>query len=339
MSVKPVIAITMGDPAGVGPELCLKAAASPAVARLCTPLIVGDAVLLHNVASTLDLPVPSHILTLPRWRTDTSSVSRATILDCAALGNTRVEPGKIQAICGRASYEYVLEAIRAASQGRVAAIATAPINKEALHRAGVPYPGHTEILAAKTRTRRFCMMLTTDQLAVSLVTVHVPYTRVPGLLTKRGILDVIELTADALRRCGRSNPRLTVCGLNPHAGEHGLFGDEEGRIIEPAVAAARRNGLRVEGPLPPDTAFIPAWRRKTDAYIAMYHDQGLIPFKMLGFDEGVNITLGLPIIRTSVDHGTAYDLAWKGRASASSLVAAIRWAARLATPAGAGGGA
>jgi 4-hydroxythreonine-4-phosphate dehydrogenase len=173
-------------------------------------------------------------------------------------------------------------------------------------------------------------MMASSELIVSLATIHVALERVKGLLTRRGILEVILLTADALRRLGRRVPSIAVCGLNPHAGEHGIFGDEERRIIAPAIAEARAKGLRVEGPLPPDTAFLPPKRRAVDAYVAMYHDQGLIPFKLLAFERGVNITLGLPIVRTSVDHGTAFDIAWQGKASAASLIESIRWAARLA---------
>ena len=214
-------------------------------------------------------------------------------------------------------------------KGWTAAVVTAPIHKESLRLAGIPYPGHTEILAELTGTDRFCMMLASDEITVSLVTTHTAYGDVTAQISKDRIREVIDLTVAALKRLGKPRPRITVCALNPHAGEHGLFGDEEKRIVEPAVRAARKTGLRVTGPLPPDTAFLPARRKGTDAYVVMYHDQGLIPFKMLAFDKGVNITLGLPIVRTSVDHGTAFDIAWKGKASPNSLMQAVLWAVRL----------
>jgi 4-hydroxythreonine-4-phosphate dehydrogenase len=208
-------------------------------------------------------------------------------------------------------------------------VVTAPIHKEAWSLADIPWAGHTRLLASMTGARRVCMMLADAAITVSLVTTHTALRHVAPLVTSRRVSDVIELTRDALVRMGRADPRIAVCGLNPHAGEHGLFGDEETRHIAPAAASARRKGWRVEGPWPPDTAFLPERRRQTDGYVAMYHDQGLIPFKMLAFARGVNVTLGLPFVRTSPDHGTAFDLAWKGKASPSSLVQAVLLAARL----------
>ncbi len=308
------IAITMGDPAGIGPELCLRALAAPEVRKLCTPIIFGDTGVLRRLSERCNLPMPAP----------------SNIHDCTTLDTATITPGKIQAACGRAAYTYIESAIKAALAGRVAAIATAPLHKEALHRAGIRHPGHTDILAELTGATRICMMLAAEELIVSLVTIHVGLAQVPNLITTAHILDAAELTVAALRKLGRPDPRLIVCGLNPHAGEGGLFGREEIEIIAPAVAELRRRGIHAEGPLPPDTAFVPERRKQADAYIAMYHDQGLIPFKMLAFEHGVNITLGLPIVRTSVDHGTAFDIAWQGRASPASLIEAIRWAARLA---------
>jgi 4-phospho-D-threonate 3-dehydrogenase / 4-phospho-D-erythronate 3-dehydrogenase len=211
-------------------------------------------------------------------------------------------------------------------------VTTAPLHKEALRAAGVAFPGHTEIYAQRTGASRACMMLTCPQITCSFVTVHVGYRDVPGLLSVARVLDVIELTAEFVRQTCSRNPKLVVCGLNPHAGEHGIFGErEEERFILPAIDAARSAGMSIEGPLPPDTAFLPARRQSTDAFICMYHDQGHIPLKMLAFDEAVNVTLGLPIIRTSVDHGTALDIAWQGRANPNSLFEAVRLAADLAT--------
>jgi 4-hydroxythreonine-4-phosphate dehydrogenase len=241
----------------------------------------------------------------------------------------------VNAATGAAAYAYIERAIDAAVRGDVAAVATGPIHKEALRAAGVTYPGHTEIFTERTGARRACMMLTCPQLTCSFATVHVGYGQVVALLSVPRVLDVIELTADFIRRVRSHEPRLVVCGLNPHAGEHGLFGNrEEERLIAPAVDAARRNGLAVDGPVPPDTAFLPARRETTDAFVCMYHDQGHIPLKMLAFDEAVNITLGLPIVRTSVDHGTALDIAWQGKANPRSMFEAIRVAAALVPTAG-----
>ncbi|HEY2910500.1 MAG TPA: 4-hydroxythreonine-4-phosphate dehydrogenase PdxA [Gemmataceae bacterium] len=314
----PRIAVTMGDPAGVGPELCLCLLDEPRVREICVPVVFGDIGVLNRVADRLGWPKPQasdirHI--------ETTSDFAATLV-----------PGQVAAQCGAAAYRYFTEAIDEALAGRVDAIATCPINKESLHDAGVPFPGHTEILASRTNADRTCMMLTAPEITCSLATAHVGYRDVPALLTTERILDTIELTAAAMARIRGKQPRLLVCGLNPHAGEHGLFGDrEEERLIAPAIQAARAKGIDVAGPLPPDTAFLPKHRKETDAYICMYHDQGLIPLKSLAFDEAVNVTLGLPIVRTSVDHGTAFDIAWQGRADATSLLRAVELAARLST--------
>jgi len=311
----PRIAVTTGDPAGVGPELALRLLANEAVRRFCVPIAYGDRGVLNLVADRLGWPRP-----------DPNDIH-----DLNAIDATSFEPGRVNAACGAAAYRYFTAAIDDALAGRVQAVSTCPINKESLHAAGVPFPGHTEILAARTNAERSCMMLTSSVITCSLVTVHVGYREVAALLSIEGILDTIELTAAAMERIRGRKPRLAVCGLNPHAGEHGLFGDrEEERIIEPAIAAARVKGFDVVGPLPPDTAFLPKLREATDAYICMYHDQGLIPLKALAFDEAVNVTLGLPIVRTSVDHGTAFDIAWTGVADASSLVHAVTLAAKLA---------
>lgn len=310
----PRIAVTMGDPAGVGPELCLRLLADERVREWCAPVVFGDAGVLNRVARHLGWPEPD-----PRDVHDFGAIAAAT-----------VEPGKVSAACGKAAFTYFDRAITAALDGTADAVCTAPINKESLHAAGFPFPGHTEILASRTNAERSCMMLTSEQITCSLVTVHVGYREVPALLTTERILDTIELTAAAMERMRGRKPRLLVCGLNPHAGEHGLFGDrEEERIIAPAVEAARAKGIDIDGPLPPDTAFLPKYRTATDAYVCMYHDQGLIPLKALAFEEAVNVTLGLPIVRTSVDHGTAFDIAWQGKADVSSLIQAVKLAAKL----------
>jgi 4-phospho-D-threonate 3-dehydrogenase / 4-phospho-D-erythronate 3-dehydrogenase len=323
------IAVTMGDPAGVGPELCLRLLRDRRIAGVCLPVILGDAGVLRRVAQRCRIPFDTPIVALRGWK-QTKALPFPVIVHCDSIESEAVKPGKVQAACGRAAFAYIKEATAAAMSGRVAAIATAPINKESLSLARVPYPGHTEMLASLTGAKHVCMMMACDGMAVSLATIHVPYSEVPGLLTRKQIGNTIELTNAAMKKLGLRNPKLVVCGLNPHAGEHGLFGNEERDIIEPAVRKARAKGMNVEGPLPPDTAFLPRRRKATDAYIVMYHDQGLIPFKMLAFDKGVNITLGLPIVRTSVDHGTAFDIAWKGKASPESLVQSVLWAARLA---------
>jgi 4-hydroxythreonine-4-phosphate dehydrogenase len=241
-------------------------------------------------------------------------------------------PGTVSAKTGAAGYRYVEKSIQAALAKQVAAVATAPLNKEALHAAGITYPGHTEMFAEKMAAERSCMSFFSDEMICSLVTVHIGYQDVVPALTSKRILDVIELTDAAVRRVKGRAPRIAVCGLNPHAGEHGLFGrGEEETIIAPAIAMAKAAGMTIEGPLPPDTAFIAAKRKNVDAYICMYHDQALIPLKALAFDTAVNTTLGLPVPRTSVDHGTACDIAWQGKANGSSLVEAVRLAAKMAT--------
>jgi len=300
----------MGDPAGVGPEVCLHLLADQTIAQECTPILFGDASILSRVANATKLPLATPRISLQQFQSSYESIISPMIVDLQTLAADPVQPGITSAITGRAGYTYVDRAIDAALAGQVAAVSTAPLNKEAMHAAGINFPGHTEIFAARTNAARSCMMQYSEEITCTFVTVHVGYREVPGLLTKERILDVIELTAAALKKLRNREPKIVVCGLNPHAGEHGLFGDrEEERIIIPAIAAARAQGITIEGPLPPDTAFLPAKRKSTDAFICMYHDQGHIPVKALAFDSAVNTTLGLPIIRTSVDHGTACDIA------------------------------
>jgi 4-hydroxythreonine-4-phosphate dehydrogenase len=329
-SDRPVVAITMGDPAGIGPELCLRALQERSLQDECAPVVLGDAGILQRVARACGLPEPAAVLPLEDWRAGPRP-QQPLVVDCGAIDASVVQPGAVSAACGRAAYTYIEASIQDALSGRVDAVATAPIHKEALRLSGVPYPGHTEILQALTGAPRVCMMLASREITVSFVTGHIGLIDVPTSLTVERVLAVIQLTGDAVRRLRGLAPQIAVCGLNPHAGEHGLFGrQEEQRFIEPAIAQAREQGIRVVGPLPPDTAFVPAQLEQYDAIVCMYHDQGHIPFKMLAFDTGVNITLGLPIIRTSVDHGTAFDIAWMGRANPASLYQAVRWAARLA---------
>jgi len=323
---RPRIAVTMGDPAGVGPEICLDLLQNGQVADRCIPIVFGDARVLDRCAEKTGKPAPARLLEL----TELTSVDAPAVLDLEAIHPDQVAPGTVSPATGGATYRYLVEAIDACLRGEVDAITTAPANKEALHEAGISQPGQTEILAERTGTERACMMLTSDVLTCSFVTVHVGYHEVPALLNIERILDVIELTHQSMKQLREREPKLAVCGLNPHAGEGGLFGNgEEERIIAPAIEMARSRSIMIEGPLPPDTAFLEERRETTDAFICMYHDQGHIPLKALAFDRGINCTLGLPIVRTSVDHGTALDIAWQGKANPRSLVEAVTLAARL----------
>ena len=285
---KPAIGITVGDPAGIGPEIAIKAAADPRVLEVCTPMLYG-----------------------PR-RNESFAI------------------GQVSAQAGQAAYEAIVAAVEDAQRGRIAGIATAPINKEAFAAAGVPWRGHTELLAHLTGSDRVAMMFYSDVLRVVLATVHIPLADVSRTLTRERLDETIALTASEMPRFGWPTPRLALAGLNPHAGEHGLMGLEDDTVLAPAVAAARARGIAIDGPLPADTVFVRAMRGEFDAVIACYHDQGLIPVKLVAFGHAVNVTLGLPIVRTSVDHGTAFDIAGRGVADPSSLVHAVLLAARLA---------
>jgi 4-hydroxythreonine-4-phosphate dehydrogenase len=285
--MKPRIAITVGDPAGIGPEIAGKAADDPRVRAACEPVLYG--------------PPPG----------------------------SRFAPGELSAEAGRAAYDAICAAVRDAQSGVVQAISTAPVNKLAFARAGLPWKGHTDLLAHLTGSPRAAMMFWSEPLKVVLATVHIPLASVPGALTRELVEGTIELAARELPRFGVSRPRLAVAGLNPHAGEDGLLGAEERDVLRPSVEAARSRGVLVEGPFPSDTLFTRATRGEFDAVIACYHDQGLIPVKLLAFGRAVNVTLGLPIIRTSVDHGTAFDIAGRGIADPASLIEATLLATRL----------
>ena len=284
-----------------------------------------------NVADRLDLQKPEPAQLVDANELDAFKITGPTFVHVGSFDVLLMEPGKVDEHTGAASFEFIEQAIKSALACHVDAVATGPINKEAWQSADIKFPGHTELFADRAKTDRFCMMMTSPAFSCSLVTTHVGYGEVPALLEADRILEVIQLTHEALTRiCGRQ-PKLVALGLNPHAGEGGLFGNqEEERIISPAVANALAEGIDIEGPIPPDTAFLPWRRESTDGYICMYHDQGLIPFKAFNFDTGVNITLGLPLIRTSVDHGTALDIAWQGKADISSFVSAVTLAARMA---------
>ncbi len=305
----------MGDPGGVGPEIILKALNSKAVRDVCRPLVVGDIKVLEEARQRLAI--------------GTSDMLKA-VMDLNNVSLNELTIGRAGAYAGRAAVEYIRKAVELAVSGDVAAIVTAPINKETLKMAGYGYPGHTELLAELTGTREFGMMLAGGGLRVILVTIHCKLKDVPGMITRDSVLKTIRLAGTACTGLGLTSPRIAVAGLNPHAGEGGMFGDEEILHIAPACEEARAAGLDVTGPLPPDTVFYKAAKGAFDIVVCMYHDQGLIPLKMLAFGRAVNVTVGLPIIRTSVDHGTAYDIAGKGVADPSSLIEAVTLAAEMA---------
>lgn len=313
-SKRPRIAVTVGDVAGVGPEIALRCVAETQLHQQCVPILYGPAGVIDRVGKHVG-----------------NELGDNQIVNVGDLSGDDVQPGTFSAQTGKASFDAVDRAIRDAMSGEVDAIVTGPIQKEAWHAAGINFPGHTELLADRVGVEDFSMMLTSDSISCVLATIHIPLADVASRLTVESISRAIELGASALtKRIGRP-ARVTVCGLNPHAGENGLFSHgEETRFIQPAIDAAIAAGIQVTGPVPPDTAFTPRQREATDVYVCMYHDQGLIPLKALAFDDAVNVTLGLPIVRTSVDHGTALDLAWQGKANHSSMMAAIAMAIDLA---------
>jgi 4-hydroxythreonine-4-phosphate dehydrogenase len=326
---KPLIAITMGDPCGIGPEVIARALAQPEIGEICRPLVLGDMGAMQRAICVTGASLRPEILT-EGFPSDSPGTGVVYLRPLSTLAPEDMVYGKPSAAAGEAMYRYIAEAARLCVSGQAAAMATGPISKEALNRAGHHYPGHTELLADLTGAKEFVMMLAGEKLKVALVTIHEALKDVPQLLTYDRVLSTIRITHHDVNRYFRRNPRLAVLALNPHCGEGGLFGDEEERIIRPAVMAAQGEGINVAGPLSADTLFHFAVQGRYDVVVCMYHDQGLIPLKLLHFDDGVNVTLGLPIIRTSVDHGTAYDLAGTGRASSRSMAAAIRMAASMA---------
>lgn len=306
----------MGDPVGVGPELALRALASTRVRRIARPVVIGDEAVLLYLAERLGLKPPP----------------AGSVISLSELDPKRLTPARPAKNSSSAMINYIEEAVYLAQKGDVDAVVTGPISKDAARKAGFEFPGHTEFIAHLTGAKDYAMMLGGKRLKVALVTIHEPLSRVPGLVTRAGVLKTIRVVDRAFRELfGMKRPRIAVTGLNPHAGEGGLFGTEEKSAIRPAVRKASREGIDAVGPLPADTVFYRAVKKKEfDCVVAMYHDQGLGPLKLLHFEDGVNATLGLPIIRTSVDHGTAYDVAWKGVASHSSLVAAVEMAVEMA---------
>ena len=327
---KPIVGITSGDPAGIGPEVVVKALLDPAVRGCCRALILGDAHVMDRARQMLRANLEWEIIRQYNGEGDLWS-DGPTLLDFGNVPNAAALRPVPDPACGRASVEYVQRAIDLAMAGKIDAIATAPISKEAIGLAGYDFAGHTEILAERTGTAKKVMMLAGGPLRVALVTIHIALAQVPKKLTTEGVLDTITITHDALvSMFGIAKPRIAVCALNPHAGEAGRFGDEEPRLIEPAIKRGQAQGINCTGPFPADTIFFRAAKGNFDAVVAMYHDQGLIPLKLLAFESAVNITLGLPIIRTSVDHGTAFDIAGKGVANPESMIEAIRLAAEFA---------
>jgi 4-hydroxythreonine-4-phosphate dehydrogenase len=312
------VGITMGDAAGIGPEIVVKAYAQ----GLGAPAIVyGDAGALRRAAALLGARLQVQEIGAAAQAVPKPDVIQ--VVACSPALSDSLPPGKVSAAAGRAAYDYVCAAIDDARAGRIRAIVTAPLNKESMHAGGADYPGHTEILAERSGTRDFAMMLANDELRVLLVTIHVALADVVARITHDAELTAMRLAHAACRQMGIAHPRVAVAGLNPHAGENGKFGREDLDIITPAIAAARAEGIDASGPWPGDTVFMRARRGDFDIVVAQYHDQGLIPVKYLGVDHGVNVTVGLPFVRTSVDHGTAFDIAWQGVADHASLIAAF----------------
>jgi 4-hydroxythreonine-4-phosphate dehydrogenase len=327
---KKLVAITMGDPCGIGPEIVVKAMQSPEISRICVPFVIGDNRTMERALKVCGSSRSIHEINSPEEVPDVPHGS-IPLLPLSILKETDITYSEPTAASGDAVFSYICAAARFCMRGSAAAMVTAPINKEAMSRAGHSYPGHTELLAELCGSDDYVMMLAGDKLRVSLVTIHEALADVPGLINFERVLKTIKVTEEGVRRLtGIIRPRLAVLALNPHCGEGGMFGNEEKNIIAPAVREAQREGIDAVGPLSADTLFHFALKRMYDGVVAMYHDQGLIPLKMTHFEDGVNVTLGLPIIRTSVDHGTAYDLAGTGMASELSMIAAIRMAAGLA---------
>lgn len=323
---KPRIGITIGDPSGIGPEISLKALRHEEVLDTSIPLLYGDEYVLRRAISILGGDIRLRVLKSPKETLD----ERAVNIVSPDVLNEPWEYAKIQGKCGKAAFEYIKRAIDDALDGALDAVVTGPINKEALHEGGVPYSGHTEIFADLTATKDYAMLLTGGDIRVIHISTHISLRKACDRVKKERVLSVIRLAEEATRGLGVAEPRIAVAGLNPHSGEGGLFGDEEIDEIIPAIEEAGREGIKVAGPVPPDTVFLKTARGEFDIVVAMYHDQGHIPLKLTDFMGGVNITVGLPIIRTSVDHGTAFGKAGKGTADESSMLAAIRSAVNLA---------
>lgn len=327
---KPIISITMGDPAGIGPEVIIKALHTPVIYEVSHPLVIGSLSILENVRKSLKIRDEVFFNSIKELKDSDFNFGKINVLDIEDLQLDNIKQGEISREGGAASVRYVEKAIEFAIQKDVDAVVTAPISKEAINLAGYKYQGHTEIFAEKTGIKDFAMMLVTDDIKVIHVTLHVSMVDACKLIKKERILRTIYLGYNAMQDLGIKNPRIGVAGLNPHAGESGIFGDEELKEIIPAVNVAREKGINVAGPVSPDVIFNRAMRGEYDLVVAMYHDQGHIAIKTTSFDEGVNVTIGLPIIRTSVGHGTAFDIVGKDKANPKSLINAIKLASKMA---------
>ncbi len=338
-SVKPILAITMGDPAGIGPEIAVKAFSDPSVYDLCRPVLVGSTPVMEEVLNFSSEPLSIHPIQEVK-----DARFQFGIIDLIDIGMV-VGPiafGEVSALAGNLAFHSVIKAIELANSGEVDGTVTNPINKKAINEAGHHFSGHTEIYAHYTNTPKYAMLLADEKIKVIHVSTHVSLRKACDLVKKERILEVTQILNDGLKRLGIMNPRIGIAGLNPHSGDEGLFGDEEIYEISPAVNEAIKMGIDTTGPVPPDTLFALAAGGRFDGCVAMYHDQGHIPFKLAGFEwdeenkkmksvRGVNITLGLPIVRTSVDHGTAFEIAGKGIASPDALLYAIEYAVKLST--------
>ena len=324
---KPIIGISMGDPAGIGPEILVRTVADDAVNRVARCLVYGDALVIEKAVQESGLKLKVRAIgKLDEARFAAGSIE---VIDFANADPAAFEPGKVQALCGQAAWEYIEAVVRAALRGEVEVINTAPINKESIQAASVPYIGHTEMLAGLTGAHDPLTMFETLGLRVFFLSRHVSLRQSCDLVTKERLLDYIERCHQAMKQLGLDG-ELAVAGLNPHSGEHGLFGDEEVREVEPAIAEAQKRGFRVVGPIGADSVFHQAKNGRYAAVLSLYHDQGHIATKTLDFERTISLTLGLPFLRTSVDHGTAFDIAWQGKASAVSMVESILVAARYA---------
>ncbi|HCW0178276.1 TPA: D-threonate 4-phosphate dehydrogenase [Citrobacter freundii] len=322
-----IIAVTMGDPAGIGPEIIIKSLVEGELSG-APVVVVGCAQTLRRIQS-LNVTPPAELRVIDSVDLAQFAPGVINVIDEPLADPTALQPGVVQAQAGDLAYRCIKRATALALSGEVKAIATAPLNKEALHLAGHHYPGHTELLAQLTNSKDYAMVLYTDQLKVIHVTTHIALRKFLDTLSEQRVKTVIQVANDFLRLVGFDNPRIAVAGVNPHAGENGLFGEEEITIVGPAVRAMQAEGVNVTGPCPPDTVFMQCHEGMYDMVVAMYHDQGHIPLKLLGFYDGVNITAGLPFIRTSADHGTAFDIAWTGKAKSESMAVSIQLAMQI----------
>lgn len=326
--MKPVLGITMGDAAGIGAEIIVKSLADKHLYEIAQPVVIGDKKMMQRALDLLQSPLKINVVT----NLDNLNAKYGTI-DLVDLDNVPADLpySQVDPRAGKAAYEYVEKAVQYAMANKIQAMVTAPLNKEALHAGGKMFPGHTEILAQLSGTKDYSMMLVSEKLRVIHVTTHVQLRKACDLVKKERVLTVIKLADENAKMLGFKQPRVAVAGLNPHSGENGMFGDEDRKEIVPAVEAAKQLGINASGPIPPDTVFHRAANlNEFDIVVVMYHDQGHIPIKLLGFDTGVNVTVGLPFIRTSVDHGTAFPIAGKGIADSKSMTESLYLAAQMA---------